>query len=127
MPRIVDLPFQRPEVAGVTESIVGIKQLVVVEDVGEDGSEIRAETFSEHDGLLNTEVHVPEGLSAQSASTAVMTIVNSQNWVAEAVIDTSWILIQGRTETGRSYVGVLGRRQRDYCFAGCRQFARRRC
>src|ERR1700688_2754337 len=112
VPGIVDLPFQRPEVPGVTQSIVGIKQLVVVEDVGEDGSEIRAETFGAHDRLLNTEVHVPEGLSAKSASTAVMTIVNSQNRVAEAVINNSWILIQRRSETRRSYVGVLGRGKR---------------
>ena len=108
-PRIVDLPLQRSEVPGVTQSIVGIKQLVVVEDVGEDGPEIRAETFGEHDRLLNAEIHVPEGLSAESASTAVMTVVNSENRVPEAVINTSWILIQGRTEAGRSYVGVLGR------------------
>src|SRR6202795_1072715 len=87
VPGIVDPPFQRPEIPGGAQSIVGIKQLVVVEDVGEDGSEIRAETFGEHNGLLNTEIHVPEGLSAESASTAVMTIVNSQNRVAETVVD----------------------------------------
>src|ERR1700686_4941339 len=112
VPRIVDLPFQRPEVPGVTQSIVGIKQLVVVEDVGEDGSEIRAETFGEHDRLLNTEVHVPEGLSAESASTAVMTVVNAEDRIAEAVVDPTRILIQRRTEAGRSYVGILGRRKR---------------
>ena len=64
----------------------------MVEHVGEDGAELRTETLGNHDVLLDAEVHVPEGLAAEIARTGVVTIVDAQNGVPEAIIDRLRIL-----------------------------------
>ena len=115
-PRIVDLPGpairQGAEVPGVAKTVERIKKLIVVEDVGEGGTHLQAEAFGERDVLLDVEIHVPEGLPAESSSSAVVTIVDTQDRIAEAIVDRCRVLVQGWAEARRSDIRILGRRKR---------------
>ena len=82
--------------------------MIMVKDVSEDSTELRADAFREHDVLLDAEVHVPERLPAVIANTTVVTIVDSQNRVAEAVIDRLRIRVQRRPVTAPSHARILG-------------------
>src|SRR5271157_247084 len=106
-PRVVDLAFKSAPIRLIAEEFAlganeGIVQLVMVENVREHGAKLRGETFGNLDVLLEAEVHVPEGLAAEVAGPAVVTIVDAQNGVAEAVIDRSRILVQLGPVTVRS-------------------------
>ena len=83
LPRVVDLSIEGAPIPGVAKLQDGVEQLVMVEDVRKDGAELHAEALRNHDVLLDAEVHVPEGLTAEIARTAVMPIVETQDWVAE--------------------------------------------
>jgi hypothetical protein len=78
--RVVDLAFELTEVAGVAQGVVGIEELVVVEDVGEDGAKFSAEALAEHDVFLHAEVDVPERLAAKIAGAAVAAVVSDSNF-----------------------------------------------
>src|SRR5580765_7696758 len=79
----------------------------MVKDVREDSTELHVYPLSDHDALLNAEVYVPEGLAAEGANTTVVTTVDSQDRVAEAVIDRLWVLIQRRPVTTPSHTRIL--------------------
>jgi hypothetical protein len=112
VPRGVDLAYtkgaQSAKIVGIGQGVVGIEQLLMVKDVRKRGTKVHAKTLIDHDVLLDVEVYVPEGLAAVIANTAVVAIVNSQNRVAEAVIDRLRIRVQRRPVTTRSHAGILG-------------------
>jgi hypothetical protein len=87
VPRVVGLAPERAKIDGVSKGVVGIGQLSVVKYVRKSRTSFDAHTLGNHDVLLDAEVHVPEGLAAEIANTAVMTVVNSEDRVAEAVVN----------------------------------------
>src|SRR5271166_1630823 len=68
----------------------------MVENIGKDSAKLRSDPFGNREVLLDAEVHVPEGLAAEVATGAVVTIVDAQNRIAEAVIDRPRIREQVR-------------------------------
>src|SRR5258707_15087187 len=83
----------------------------MVKYIGEESAKLRSEPCGNRPVLVDAEVHVADGLAAIVANAAVVTIVDAQNRVAEAIIDRSRIREQVRgTSNGRAHkVIVTGR------------------
>ena len=64
---VVDLVFELAEVPRIVHGVRGIRELHVVEQIGEDHLEFRANALGDVGGLADLEVHVPERLAAEIA------------------------------------------------------------
>ena len=75
--RLTDFSWQVAEcsrIAGVEVSVLGIAKLVMVQNVGKDNLEFRADPLSDSKVLSNAQIHVPVRQAAQDAKSAVLRI-----------------------------------------------------
>ena len=78
---------------------VWIEELVVVQNVGEDDLELRADALSNVDSLLDAEIQIPVVQAPNVAGEAAIPGVQAQNWLADLVISRDWVFKQINVET----------------------------
>src|SRR5215470_2779366 len=72
----------------------------MVENVREDSTKLGVKTFGDPKVLPDIQINVPEGHTAVVANTAVVTVVDTKDGFAEAVIDRFRILEHVRRRGG---------------------------
>ena len=90
VPRVIGLTHVKAkgaEIGSVGQGVVQIVQLVVVKYIGKVAPNSMLRRSVNMTFFLDVEVYVPERLAAVIPHTTVVAIVDSQNRVAEAVID----------------------------------------
>src|SRR5215510_1647813 len=105
----IHLSGQCAPVGRVTENQVRIDQLVMVEEIREHRTEFRIHPLGYLDVLLQTQIDVPERLTAQLSCRTVVALVDSKNRVSEAQIRRLRIRERGGPVAVRAHVRKEGR------------------
>src|SRR5207302_11229362 len=95
-------PAKSTPVSLITKDEVGVGQLVVVEQVRENGLELRAHTFCNMYVFLEAKVHVPEGHASYDSLASSVRGVNTKDRVSETGVSSPGILEHRRTVPARS-------------------------
>src|SRR5215472_2086578 len=85
-------PAKSTPVSLITKDEVGVGQLVMVEQVRENGLELRAHTFGHMYVFLEAKVHVPEGHASYDSLASSVRGVNTKDRVSETGVSSPGIL-----------------------------------